>query len=59
MLPYQLGQMDADCSRDVHRHVHTPVGLDALGIDKVGGAAVQPVGEVDTRDGLAWRGHNC
>ncbi len=50
--------MDADCSYDVRRHVHMPIGLDALGIDEVGGAAVQPVGEVDTRDGLAWRGRN-
>jgi hypothetical protein len=50
--------MDADCSRDVRTHVHTLIGLDALGIDKVGGAAVRPVGEIDTRDGLAWRGCN-
>ncbi len=50
--------MDANCSRDVRRHVHTLIGLDALGIDAVGGAAVQPMGEVDTRDGLTWRGRN-
>jgi hypothetical protein len=50
--------MDANCSCDVRRHMHTPIGLDALGIDKVGGAAIQLVGEVDIRDGLTWRGRN-
>jgi hypothetical protein len=43
---------------DVHRHVRTLIGLDALWIEEVGGAAVQPAGEVDTIDGLAWRGLN-
>jgi hypothetical protein len=38
--------------------VHMPISLDAHKIVEEGGAAVQPVGKVNTIGGLAWMGRN-
>jgi len=48
--------MDVCCSRVVCRHVRMQISWGALGIDGGEGVAVQLVGEVDTKGGLAWMG---
>ncbi len=53
MLPCQWGQRDANYSRGVCRYVHKLISLDAHEIVKEGGAAIQPVGEVNTMGELA------